>query len=127
MIEKLLRNLSSYSQQRRPEQTLQTSSAAVTKKLFKGLRGIDNVYTQHKPVVQDILEDLLKKRTSNEISYPDDFSFCKNIIVYFCDGFTYEEVKAVRDINIQYASNVMIGGSRVWRADDFISFVSSNA
>ena len=125
-LEKMLRNLSSYSQQRNSIKSLPTASAAnATKKFFKGLRGIENVYNQHQPVVQDVLEDLLKKRTSPEIAYPEDFSFSSDIILYFCDGITYEETKAIRDINLQFASNVLIGGPRVWRSEDFLSFVSS--
>lgn len=38
--------------------------AKITKKLFKGLSGVDNIYTQHTPLLNETLEDLIKGRLS---------------------------------------------------------------
>lgn len=40
------------------------SVAKITKKLFKGLNGVDNIYTQHSPLINETLEDLIKGRLS---------------------------------------------------------------
>ena len=32
------------------------TAVAMTKKLFKGLQGVENVYTQHKPYILDVLQ-----------------------------------------------------------------------
>lgn len=38
--------------------------AKITKKLFKGLSGVDNIYTQHCPLLSETLEDLIKGKLS---------------------------------------------------------------
>lgn len=40
--------------------------AKITKKLFKGLSGVDNIYTQHCPLINETLEDLIKGRLSTQ-------------------------------------------------------------
>ena len=104
---------------------MSTDPVANTKKFFKGLRGTENVYTQHEPVIQQLLMDLVKRKFSAEISYPEGFSFSENVILYFVDGFTYEESKCARDVNLSQGANVIIGGNRVWNAEDFIEFIKS--
>ena len=43
--------------------------AKITKKLFKGLNGVDNIYTQHTPLLNDTIDDLLKGKLSTQ-TYP---------------------------------------------------------
>lgn len=38
----------------------------MTKKLFKGLSGIENIYTQHTPLINETLEDLLRSKLSTQ-------------------------------------------------------------
>uniref|UniRef100_A0A8C9XRN1 Vacuolar protein sorting-associated protein 45 n=1 Tax=Sander lucioperca TaxID=283035 RepID=A0A8C9XRN1_SANLU len=39
-----------------------TDAVAITKQFFKGLKGVENVYTQHKPLIHDTLDQLIKGR-----------------------------------------------------------------
>jgi hypothetical protein len=125
-LEKTLRHLSTYSLARNTS-VAQNSSSIAAKKFFKGLRGVENVYTQHQPVIHGVLTDLMRKRVSPDLVYPENFSFSSNVILYIIDGCTYEETKTVRDVNIEFGSNVTIGGGRLWRSEAFFSFLSSNA
>lgn len=40
--------------------------AKITKKLFKGLSGVDNIYTQHTPLLAETIEDLLKGKLNTQ-------------------------------------------------------------
>jgi vacuolar protein sorting-associated protein 45 len=42
---------------------------AITKKLLKGFKGVDNIYTQHTPLVKELVEQLIKGKL-REASYP---------------------------------------------------------
>ncbi len=44
----------------------------------------------------------------------------KNVVVYVCGGMTYEEAKAVRDLNGSLGCNAVLGGELVWRSQDFV-------
>ncbi|KAL3182174.1 hypothetical protein MRX96_022894 [Rhipicephalus microplus] len=46
---------------------------AFTKKVIKGLKGVENIYTQHVPLVYDILEDLLRGRLRDN-AYPQAYA-----------------------------------------------------
>uniref|UniRef100_A0A673HK51 Vacuolar protein sorting-associated protein 45 n=1 Tax=Sinocyclocheilus rhinocerous TaxID=307959 RepID=A0A673HK51_9TELE len=39
-----------------------TDAVAITKQFFKGLKGVENVYTQHQPLLHDTLDQLIKGR-----------------------------------------------------------------
>uniref|UniRef100_A0A672R6T0 Vacuolar protein sorting-associated protein 45 n=1 Tax=Sinocyclocheilus grahami TaxID=75366 RepID=A0A672R6T0_SINGR len=39
-----------------------TDAVAITKLFFKGLKGVENVYTQHQPLLHDTLDQLIKGR-----------------------------------------------------------------
>uniref|UniRef100_A0A7N6C3F6 Vacuolar protein sorting-associated protein 45 n=1 Tax=Anabas testudineus TaxID=64144 RepID=A0A7N6C3F6_ANATE len=39
-----------------------TDAVAITKQFFKGLKGVENMYTQHQPLLHDTLDQLIKGR-----------------------------------------------------------------
>lgn len=41
----------------------------ITKRFFKGLNGIDNIYTQHNPLIIETIEDFIKGKLNLQ-SYP---------------------------------------------------------
>lgn len=45
------------------------SPMSMTKKFFKGLKGVENIYTQHNTLLSEILDDLVKGRLK-ESQYP---------------------------------------------------------
>ena len=113
---------------------------AITKRILKGFKGVDNIYTQHSPLVKQLVEQLIKGKLK-ETSYPfvgnsikDRLNQCllafyimlsqtrlfflnrpQEIIVFSIGGITYEEALAIHNINKAYAGNikVVIGGTCV--------------
>lgn len=108
------------------------NTMAITKRILKGFKGVDNIYTQHTPLVKELVEQLIKGKL-REASYP----FLTNsgpagakdrpqeIIVFVVGGITYEETQAIHNVNKAYAGNikVLIGGTHVHSFRTFIDEV----
>lgn len=95
-----------------------------TKKLFKGLKGVENVYTQHEPVLKEILDQACKARLRES-----DFPFIdgksdglhNDIIVFIVGGSTYEEIACVDLFNqVNPGFRVILGGTTVHNTLSFI-------
>ncbi|GAW00131.1 vacuolar protein sorting-associated protein 45 [Lentinula edodes] len=84
---------------------------------LKGLKGVENVYTQHTPHLSQTLENIFKGRL-RDTSYP----FLENpganvslqrpqdIIIFMIGGTTYEEAKTIAQINQQQSAASSNGG-----------------
>ncbi|XP_078047888.1 vacuolar protein sorting 45 [Augochlora pura] len=106
------------------------SVVKITKKLFKGLSGIDNIYTQHTPLLQETLEDLMKGKLSPQaFPYLGDTIISKrpqDIIVFMVGGTTYEESLAVYNLNRQNPGiRIILGGTNVHNSQSFLEEVES--
>ncbi|ORX39703.1 putative vacuolar protein sorting protein of the Sec1p/Munc-18 family,VpsB [Kockovaella imperatae] len=112
------------------------------KSAFKGLKGVENVYTQHNPHLSQTLDLLLKGRL-RETSYPflegDENARSQrpqDIIVFMVGGTTYEESRAVALLNQRLASDpagppggtrILLGGSTVHNSASFLCMVEAAA
>ncbi|KAI0603245.1 glucose inhibited division protein A-domain-containing protein [Biscogniauxia sp. FL1348] len=82
---------------------------------IKGLKGVENVYTQHSPHLETTLQNLIKGRL-REQQYPfvegggTTRDKPQDIIVFIIGGATYEEAKMVAGINASPFDVVVIGG-----------------
>ncbi|CAF1146015.1 unnamed protein product [Adineta ricciae] len=118
------------------------NSMAITRQFIRGLKGVDNVYAQHIPLIRDLLEQLLRGKLKDSL-YPSvglkDRIQSNNhhttsqqtqfqqgqlikpseIIVYVVGGITYEESYHIHMMNKQGA-RIVLGGSYV---HNFASFV----
>lgn len=100
-----------------------------TKRFFKGLSGVDNVYTQHKPLLHETLEDLLKGRTKDHLyPYIGNHSIIngrpQDIIVFIVGGATYEESLVVHSFNKANPSiNIILGGTNIHNSTSFLNEV----
>lgn len=101
---------------------------AFTKKVIKGLKGVENIYTQHTPLVQEILDDLLRGRLK-EASFPytpkysaqDSTCRFQDIIVFIAGGVTYEESLAVYRLNLANpGARIVLGGTTVHNFTSFL-------
>merc|ERR1711939_108740 len=93
----------------------------------RGLRGVENVYTQHSPRLETTLQDLIKGRLS-----PNTHPFIEgqtrdkpqDIIVFIVGGTTYEEAKMVAQINASSPGvRVVLGGTGVHNSTSFLDEV----
>uniref|UniRef100_A0A8C6TWC3 Vacuolar protein sorting-associated protein 45 n=2 Tax=Neogobius melanostomus TaxID=47308 RepID=A0A8C6TWC3_9GOBI len=78
-------------------------AVAITKQFFKGLKGVENVYTQHQPLLHDTLDQLIKGRLKDsQFPYLGPSSLRdrpQDIIVFVIGGATYEEALTVYNLN----------------------------
>ena len=91
----------------------------------RGLKGVENVYTQHSPKLESTLQDLIKGRL-NQAQYPflEGGGITKDkpqdIIVFMVGGTTYEEARLVAQVNASSPGvRVVLGGTTVHRSTSF--------
>jgi hypothetical protein len=113
---------------------------------LKGLKGVENVYTQHNPHLSQTLELLYKGRLK-ETSYPFLESPGANastqrpqdVIVFMIGGTTYEEAKVVAQLDQEQIAtsggantgssgmSVLLGGTCVHNSSSYIEMLKSSA
>jgi hypothetical protein len=118
--------------------------------VLKALKGTENVYTQHVPLLSQTLEALLKGRlkeqlypfieTSSTSSAPGTNSGNaasatqrpQDVIVFMVGGATYEEAHAVTLLNEELAANpqtqgmrVLLGGTCVHSSSSFLTQIQT--
>lgn len=95
----------------------------------RGLKGVENVYTQHSPRLEMILQDLVKGRLKDSI-----FPFVEgggqtrdkpqDIIVFMVGGTTYEEARVVTQINASTPGiRIVLGGTTIHNSSTFLDEV----
>lgn len=96
---------------------------------FKGLKGVENVYTQHSPRLEATLQDLIKGRLREQL-YPfvegggTTRDKPQDVIVFMIGGTTYEEAKMVAQINASTPGvRVVLGGTAVHNSSSFLDEV----
>ncbi|KAJ1310095.1 hypothetical protein OPQ81_006842 [Rhizoctonia solani] len=114
------------------------------KSALKGLKGVENVYTQHSPHLSQTLENLLRGRL-REQSYPfvegqattnAGLQRPQDVIIFMVGGTTYEEARAVALMNqdpalvgsaSSGATRILLGGTCVHNSSSFLEMVSHAA
>lgn len=97
----------------------------ITKTFIKGLSGVDNIYTQHKPLLHETLEDIVKGRLKDNL-YPFISNHTspgrhQDIIIFMIGGTTYEESLTVYSFNKNYPSfNILLGGTTIHNSSSFL-------
>ncbi len=94
-------------------------------KALRGLKGVDNVYTMHSPVLETTLQSLIKGRL-REQQYPfvegggTTRDKPQDIVVFMVGGATYEEAKTVAGLNETTPGvRIVLGGTTIHNADSF--------
>ncbi|KAG5977273.1 hypothetical protein E4U55_006918 [Claviceps digitariae] len=97
---------------------------------FRGLKGVENVYTQHTTLLESTLQNLIKGRL-REQQYPflEDAGSTKDkpqdIIVFMIGGATYEEAKMIAGLNATTPGvRVVLGGTSIHNAATFLEEVN---
>ncbi|PWN87154.1 putative vacuolar protein sorting protein VpsB [Acaromyces ingoldii] len=89
------------------------------KSALKGLKGVENVYTQHSPHLVETIEDLLRGRLK-ETSYPfigpggtgaagGLHQRPQDVIIFVVGGATYEEARTIALLNAQHDHSAASG------------------
>ncbi|PWY71543.1 vacuolar protein sorting-associated protein 45 [Aspergillus sclerotioniger CBS 115572] len=96
---------------------------------FKGLKGVENVYTQHSPRLEATVQNLIKGRL-RELQYPflegggHTRDKPQDIIIFMVGGATYEEAKMVAQVNASSPGvRVVLGGTSIHNSTSFLEEV----
>jgi vacuolar protein sorting-associated protein 45 len=101
------------------------------KTLLSSVRGVENVYTQHVPALQYILESIAKNKIKEStfpslISGGGGTSSTNEVIVFIVGGATYEEALTVSQFNnTNPTMRVMLGGSCVHNSLSFLDEIQA--
>ncbi|KAJ4392068.1 vacuolar protein sorting-associated protein 45 [Gnomoniopsis smithogilvyi] len=96
---------------------------------FKGLKGVENVYTQHSPLLETTLQNLIKgKLKEQQFPFVEGGGTTKDkpqdIIVFIIGGATYEEARTVATINASTPGvRLVLGGTTIHNATTFLEEV----
>ena len=93
---------------------------------FKGLKGVENVYTQHSPRLEVTLQNLIKARL-REQQYPfvdgggSTRDKPQDIIIFMVGGATYEEARMIAQVNASSPGvRVVLGGTTIHNSTTFL-------
>lgn len=96
---------------------------------FKGLKGVENVYTQHSPRLEATLQNLIKGKLK-ELQYPflegggHTRDKPQDIIIFIVGGATYEEAKMVAQVNASSPGvRVVLSGTTMHNSATFLEEV----
>lgn len=96
---------------------------------FKGLKGVENVYTQHSPWLETVLQNLIKGKLKDQ-QYPfvegggTTRDKPQDIIVFMVGGVTYEEAKMTAALNESTPGvRIVLGGTHVHNSATFLEEV----
>ena len=98
----------------------------------KGLKGVDNVYTQHQPLISNITEQMFKGKLKEQ-DYPFhsqvphvDAKHVNELIIFIAGGVTYEESRFIANLQQQSASlKVFLGGNGVLNYKTFMQAMAT--
>ncbi|KAI6205190.1 Vacuolar protein sorting-associated protein 45 [Aphelenchoides besseyi] len=100
-----IRTLIDYAGSKRRQNDLfgDQSAMEMTKRFIKGLKGVENVYTQHEPHVSRLIELLIRDRLPEQlyttVEATRQTGRVENVIVFIIGGCTFEESAAVHAMN----------------------------
>ncbi|KAI3659591.1 hypothetical protein MP638_002039 [Amoeboaphelidium occidentale] len=99
--------------------------------ITRGLKGVENIYTQHVPYISQILENLIKGRLKEQ-TYPFVEGGTKDkpqdIIVYVIGGATYAESKVVTQMASATPSvRIILAGTTIHNSSSFIKEITNGA
>lgn len=96
---------------------------------FKGLKGVENVYTQHSPRLEVTLQNLIKGKLK-ELQYPflegggHTRDKPQDIIIFMIGGATYEEAKMIAQVNASSPGvRVVLGATNIHNSTTFLEEV----
>ncbi|KAF1971789.1 vacuolar protein sorting-associated protein 45 [Bimuria novae-zelandiae CBS 107.79] len=97
---------------------------------LKGLKGVENVYTQHSPRLEATLQELIKGRLNPQL-YPfvegggSTKDKPQDTIIFMVGGTTYEEAKMVAQVNASSPGvRVVLGGTTVHNSSSFLEEIA---
>nr|SVE75664.1 EOG090X03QA [Daphnia hispanica] len=102
----------------------------ITEKIFKGLKGVENVFTQHSPVLKEIIDNMIKGRLSEEafpvVGAESTSGRIQDVVIFMVGGVTHEESFAVHQFcRSNTGIRIALGGTLIHSSQSFISDVEA--
>ncbi|XP_078431252.1 vacuolar protein sorting 45 [Wolffia australiana] len=98
---------------------------SLARNMARGLKGVENVYTQHQPLLFQTMENIIKGRLRDA-----DYPFVGNhfqqgrpsdVVIFVIGGTTYEEARSVAMHNAaNTGTRFILGGSVILNSDRFV-------
>jgi vacuolar protein sorting-associated protein 45 len=103
---------------------------ALGKALSTSLNGVENVFTQHEPLLSNILDSISKGKLKDSqfplISNSSSSGRLNEVVVFIVGGATYEEATKVAEFNKANPSmRVILGGSCIHNSNSFLKEVGN--
>jgi vacuolar protein sorting-associated protein 45 len=103
--------------------------SSLTRALMRELRGVSNVFTQHRPLLAEILDGIVKGKGGRElqvVSGAPTRERPQEIIVFIVGGITFEEAAFVAKMNVEARGQtcVLLGGTSILNSKSFLNDVS---
>lgn len=101
------------------------------KSVVNGLKGIDNIYAQHRPQLDHIIDQLLKDQLKDTLfPYIDNNIQYKmrpqQIILFYVNGATFEESRFVYKRNMtKNGFQIILGGTTIHSSSSFIKEITN--
>ena len=112
----------------------------MTKSFMTSVQGVQNVYSQHIPVLMDMVQSVLRGKLRRDThpfvpgsvpkgGPPAETIIPNEIIVYMVGGVTYEEGTKVSEFNQanQGRVRIILGGSTVHNSTSFLEEVKKTS
>jgi len=96
----------------------------------RGLKGVENIYMEHKPLLKEILDNVLANRLSLQ-EYPfappanPSKDIPQEIIVFMVGGVTFEEALIVHEFNALNGPRIILGGTTIHNSKSFMEDVGT--
>lgn len=113
----------------KPKNPLDDTVQQVTKMIVQGVKGVDNVLTQYKPSLSQVLEEIRRGYRLKEA----DFAFSgerykeeppRRVIVFVVGGLTYDEALVVDQFNRNHTdTQVIVGATSMHNFSSFLDEV----
>lgn len=96
----------------------------------RALVGVENVYTQHVPLVSKIIDNI-RSNSLPEVSYPflegaSRVGKTQQIMIFIVGGVSYEEATFVANINAKKEVSVLLGGTHMLNSTTFLNALKEN-
>ncbi|KAK6939992.1 Sec1-like protein [Dillenia turbinata] len=97
----------------------------IARNMARGLKGVENVYTQHQPLLSQTMESIIKGRV-RDVDYPfvgNHFQQGRpqDVVIFIVGGTTYEEARSVALLNATNPGiRFILGGSAVLNSRRFL-------
>jgi hypothetical protein len=102
--------------------------------ITRGLRDVENVYTQHKTLVSSIAEKLMKGKLAQDTYptvHPERYSppsreSVPRAVIFIVGGATFEETRDVNELNksLDGGRSVILGGTTVLNSRSFLADIA---